>query len=148
MKQPPKKLQKKTFEYKLKGIELLSVDQPIFSMPSKDPVLFTFDVEINNKVNVELKLVFSIVNITIKHHDKRIGGISTSCFFEVLNYSEFVTLNKDEKYEIYPPLTEELNHISIGTSRGVMFAQFKGTTLHNAFLPIIAVENKVETFLS
>jgi hypothetical protein len=35
------------------------------------------------------------------------------------------------------PIVETLNILTIGTARGIMFSEFKGTWLHSNFLPVI-----------
>lgn len=126
-------------EMQLKAIELLN-NSIILPPNAKTPITnFNFNLNIESKADVTKKLVFVIVNVEIKNDDQSliIGTISVSCVYEIFNFEEAIKIEVDGKINMPPKLVETLNIISISTTRGVMFSTFKGTYLHNAFLPII-----------
>lgn len=126
-------------EMQIKAIELLN-NSIILPPNAKTPITnFNFNLNIESKADVTKKLVFVIVNVEIKNDDQSliIGTISVSCVYEIFNFEEAIKIEVDGKINMPPKLVETLNIISISTTRGVMFSTFKGTFLHNAFLPII-----------
>jgi hypothetical protein len=126
-------------EMQIKAIELLN-NSIILPPNAKNPITnFNFNLNIESKADVTKKLVFVIVNVEIKNDDQSliIGTISVSCVYEIFNFEEAIKIEVDGKINMPPKLVETLNIISISTTRGVMFSTFKGTFLHNAFLPII-----------
>jgi hypothetical protein len=98
------------------------------------------------KVDPINRLLFIVVNISIQSEDTKIilGGVSTSCIFEILNFEEVIKLANNGKYDIPKILLDTLNAISLSTTRGVMYSTFRGTFLHNAILPII-YPNQIES---
>lgn len=126
-------------EMQLKAIELLN-NSIILPPNAKNPITnFNFNLNIESKADVTKKLVFVIVNVEIKNDDQSlvVGTISVSCVYEIFNFEEAIKIEVDGKIIMPPKLVETLNIISISTTRGVMYSTFKGTFLHNAFLPII-----------
>ncbi|MBA4259075.1 MAG: hypothetical protein C0446_07915 [Chitinophaga sp.] len=126
-------------EMQIKAIELLN-NSIILPPNAKNPITnFNFNLNIESKADVTKKLVFVIVNVEIKNDDQSliIGTISVSCVYEIFNFEEAIKIEVDGRINMPPKLVETLNIISISTTRGVMFSTFKGTFLHNAFLPII-----------
>jgi hypothetical protein len=123
----------------IKAIELLN-NSIILPPNAKNPITnFNFNLNIESKADTSKKLVFVIVNVEIKNDDQSliIGTISVSCVYEIFNFEEVIKIEVDGRINMPPKLVETLNIISISTTRGVMFSTFKGTFLHNAFLPII-----------
>lgn len=126
-------------EMQIKAIELLN-NSIILPPNAKNPIInFNFNLNIESKVDATKKLVFVIVNVEIKNDDQSliIGTISVSCVYEIFNFEEAIKIEVDGRINMPPKLVETLNIISISTTRGVMFSTFRGTFLHNAFLPII-----------
>lgn len=124
--------------FSFKGIELLGFD---LIQPAKNLInLSTFNFEIRSEIrlNNDLKLVMVIISVDLFDQEKtnKLGYISTSCIFEVVDYNRYVdvktnTLNFPNDFMI------SVNSIALSTTRGIMFSQFRGTYLHNAVLPII-----------
>lgn len=126
-------------EIKFTGIELL---KSAINMPSSQEVPlnnFNFNITIESKGDAEKKLLFVIVNVEVKSFDQKetLGSIVTSCIYEIIKFTEFVEIDPNGTMIVNPQLVEILNSISISTTRGAMFATFKGTYLHQAILPII-----------
>ncbi|HEX6428032.1 MAG TPA: hypothetical protein VF008_10120, partial [Niastella sp.] len=68
------------------------------------------------------------------------GSLIVSCIFQLENFEQVIQFDAENKLNVPQPLIDLVNTISISTVRGIMFSIFKGTMLHNAFLPIIDVE--------
>ena len=124
-------------ELQLRGIELLTgaVFVPDEALPL---VNFSFSIDVESKVDAEERLVFVIVTVTVLSEDERVryGSIAVSNIYHIANFREFITLNGEDNFELPKELSDLLRHMSISTTRGVMFSTFKGTFLHNALLPI------------
>ena len=128
-----------TANLQLKGIELLkgSINHPGTSDVSLENL--DFNINIESKADENNRLVFVIVNVQVTSGDNKVllGSMVVSCIYSIDNFDNVVSLDATGKAVIAPSLVEILNSISISTTRGLMFSTFKGTFLHNAFLPII-----------
>jgi hypothetical protein len=129
----------KDIEIQLKGIELLNIDQRLSTADTINIRNFNFNINIETKADAPNKLLFAIIHIEILTEDQKtvLGGISVSCIFELKNFDDLIKIESDGKLNLPQQLVDIINSISLSTTRGVMFATFKGTPLHSAFLPII-----------
>ena len=128
-----------TADIQLRAIELLSGSINLPSIPNLPLTNFNFNINLESKADGTNRLVFVIVNVEIKSEDQNhvLGSLAISCVYNVVNFDEIIKVDTTGKLDIPQPLIEILNSISISTARGVMFSTFKGTFLHNTFLPII-----------
>jgi len=131
--------------FRLKGIEIL--DERLESHPNDmDEIkLFNFTVNVEQKINSEKKLVICAVEVLItsgKDNSLFLGSIKVGCIFEIENFELFYNY-KTNKVSFPKTFESNMILISMSTTRGVMFSQFKGTYLHNAFLPVIAINSFV-----
>jgi hypothetical protein len=132
-------LQNLNIEIQLKGVELLSSNQRISTFDTSNIRNFNFNINIETEADAPNKLLFAIIHIEILTEDQKtvLGGISVSCIFELKNFDDLIKIESDGKLNLPQQLVDIINSISLSTTRGVMFATFKGTPLHSAFLPII-----------
>lgn len=128
-----------TADFQLKSIELLKGSISLPFLPGVSLVNFNFNISLESKADATNKLLFVIVTIEIRSEDQNhiLGSLVVSCIYNIVNFDDVVQIDADGKIDIPQPLIEIINSISISTTRGVMFSTFKGTFLHNAFLPII-----------
>jgi hypothetical protein len=128
-----------TVDLQLKSIELLKSSISLPSVPDVSLNNFNFNISLESKADATNKFLFVIVSVEIRSEDQNhiLGSLAVSCIYSVVNFDEVVKIEADGKLDIPQPLVEILNSISISTTRGVMFSTFKGTFLHNAFLPIV-----------
>ncbi len=128
-----------TIDLQLKSIELLKGTISLPSVPEVSLNNFNFNINLDSKADANNKILFVIVSVDIRSEDQNhvLGSLVVSCIYSIVNFDEVVKIEADEKLDIPQPLVEILNSISISTTRGVMFSTFKGTFLHNAFLPIV-----------
>ncbi len=126
-------------EMQLNGVTLLSSNQILSTADTINIRKFNFNINIETKADAPNKLLFAIIHVEILTEDQSqiLGGISVSCNFELKNFDELIKIESDGKLTLPQQLVDVINSISLSTTRGVMFATFKGTPLHNAFLPII-----------
>lgn len=128
-----------TVNLQLKSIELLKGSISLPSVPEVSLNNFNFNINLDSKADSTNKLLFVIVSVEIRSEDQNhvLGSLAVSCIYSIVNFDEVVKIEADGKIDIAQPLVEILNSMSISTTRGVMFSTFKGTFLHNAFLPIV-----------
>jgi len=128
-----------TLDLQLKSIELLKGSISLPSVPEVSLNNFNFNISLESKADATNKILFVIVSVEVRSEDQNhvLGSLAVSCIYSIVNFDEVVKIEADGKLDIPQPLVEILNSISISTARGVMFSTFKGTFLHNAFLPIV-----------
>ena len=133
-----KDIQTEEMNFQLKAIELLdsTLNHPGYILPKL--TTFHFDLNIEHKIDIDKKVIFVINEIQIfnEKRDFKLGSVKVSCIFSIDNLGNFVdsklsTINLPEQF------TTVLNSLTISTTRGIMFSQFKGTFLQHAYLPVI-----------
>ena len=129
-------METQNISFRLKNIELIQSNiTPIDYILSPD-VIFKFTINIEHLVNIKDNILAIKPNIEIftEENETILGTLTASLVFEFDNLSAFVIEN-----EIKLPLDIiiAINSLSISTVRGIMFSTFKGTYLHNDFLPVI-----------
>lgn len=125
-------------EFKISNIELIekSFHIPVFQ-GDITPVI-QFDLAINVSVAKENKKIANILQVKMMVEDSNtvVASITVGCTFDIINFEEVVIIS-GESETIPDAIIETLNIITIGTSRGIMFNEFKGTWLHHSILPVI-----------
>jgi hypothetical protein len=130
-------IKKESINFKLIKIELLDVK---LIKPEKEDTefkIFSFDIKLEFKVSEENNLIKTLVSIDIldEQNKLKLGAIESSCTFKpdkidaLMQSKATKKLNEDYIYS--------MGALSISVTRGIMFDQFKGTFLNNAYLPII-----------
>jgi len=131
-------LKEQPFTFQIKGIELLDVNLNHPKQPLPVQTTFHFNIDIEHQIDTDNKLIIVITTIDILHDESeiRLASIKASCIFEIQNFDDFASV-EFQQVSFPESMLITLNSISVSTVRGIMFSQFKGTFLHNAFLPII-----------
>jgi hypothetical protein len=131
-------MEKINVNFQLKGIELITINLNQPQIPLSQERGYNFNINIEQRINLEEKLIIVTTSIDLIHEaDTQChASIKTSCIFLVENLQDF---NSAINNQINLPnqFIVTLNSISLSTTRGIMFSQFKGTFMHNVFLPII-----------
>ena len=128
---------KDLIKVQIKGIELLDNHLIVPTTPIADIKEFRFDISIEQKFNLDNKLIFVVPNITITDETKvKFGSIKVNVIFEANDLTNFID-SKTNQVNLPNEIVQFLNSIALSTTRGVMFSQFKGTFLYNAILPIL-----------
>jgi hypothetical protein len=129
-------------EYQIKGIDILS-----FTLipPQKEvsTQVFFYDFHVEYRLDVENSVLMVITAVTVKSDDQetQLGSLTTGCVYAVnpTDFQKIVERNGNAA-KVKEEYMEEFYMESLATTRGLMFAQFRGTPLHYAFLPIIQPE--------
>jgi hypothetical protein len=136
----------KLVTFKFKGIELLEFKLNKAKQPLLVENIFNYNINLEQHLNPENRLGIIVVNVDIIHVDgeEKLASMAASCIFEIENFQEF--LSEDSKQVFLPDtILTTFNSISISTVRGLLFAQLRGTYLHNAILPIVDPKSFVRT---
>jgi hypothetical protein len=127
----------KEYSFELKRITLLEKNLNLLSQAGKLDE-FAFDVSLQIGNNPESKECLHIMKVGIKSKktEKLVGSIQLLCAFFIQNFEEYIS-EGDKSSSLPKDLLYLLNSVIIGTMRGVMFSEFRGTVLNNAFLPVL-----------
>ncbi len=126
----------------LKAVELIKSSIQAPSVPVSAELLEQFDFNVTletraDKAKRELCIIIS-TDVASKRQVHEFGNLTLACIYTFHNFDEIVRFSADGKTHSVPAaLTEIMNSISLSTARGYMAATFRGTIIHNAFLPII-----------
>jgi hypothetical protein len=125
-------------KYKLASIELLDIHLYQTNKPQEEGKIYHFNINIEHKFNIEKKQIFAITSVNVLHEDNEtlLGSVKVGCSFKVENIEEYTDIEK-QSVEFPKEMLTNLNAEAISTTRGVMFANFSGTFLHKAYLPLI-----------
>jgi len=128
--------QVQNFIFSLKNIELLQSSLSAIDYEISRDTIFKFNINIEHLVIINENCIAVKPNVEI-FTDQSIfilGKLSSSLVFEIENLASYIL---DKKLKLPSDSIVAINSISISTMRGIMFSTFKGTYLHNAFLPVI-----------
>ncbi len=125
-------------KFQIKNIELLdfALKQP--DLPLSEETKYKFNINIEQKFNESehLVAVTTTINIIREADQQMQGVISANCIYQVENLNQYAN-EKTKTIQLPAQFNTTLISISLSTTRGIMFSQFRGTFLHNAILPII-----------
>jgi hypothetical protein len=132
-------------EFQIKGIELVEVSLNPPSDSQKKTKVFQYNINLEHRIIPENKWFLNRLNIDIYTDDQktRVGHIQTVINFEINNFDAFLDEEKT-KIDLPEDIITTFNSISISTTRGIMFSQFRGTYLHNAILPLVDPKSLVK----
>jgi hypothetical protein len=86
----------------------------------------------------DLKEIIYVMQVIVntRKSSEKIGSIKLRCTFHVPNFEEYI-LNNESGPTLPQDLLYLLNTVVIGTMRGIMFSEFRGTVLNDALLPVL-----------
>jgi len=133
-----KKKKDTIINFQIKAVELLES----CIIPPKNPLaaetVFNFDINLEHRINPENEILIVVCTVTIFDEKKeaQLGKLKAGCIYLVKDLKNY-TNAESKALELPEPLATTLNSVSISTTRGLMFAMFRGTFLHNAVLPVV-----------
>jgi hypothetical protein len=128
-----------TISFNIKGIDIIDFNITLPADPLQQEIKsFNFNITSEQKISIEQKLVYTVISIEIfnDNFETKLGSFRSAIIFEITNFDDFIDKNT-QNFKLPDDITMVLNSVSISTTRGLMFSQFKGTFLNNAFLPIV-----------
>jgi len=126
--------------------QLVQIEQAGFGMNApegfKPTQGFQFRISLENFINSEKKKLIVTNRIDIRDGSDIpiLGHLIAKYHFDVIGV-EHIKQNKKGTHLIPDYLQLSVNTIALSTTRGLLFAQFKGTALHGAILPVIDAAN-------
>jgi hypothetical protein len=127
----------KEYSFELKRIALLEKNLNLLNQGGKlDDFAFDVSLQIGNDPEAKECLHIMRVGINSKKSGQPMGSIQLLCAFFIPKFEEYI-LDGDKNSSLPKDLLYLLNSVIIGTMRGVMFSEFRGTALNNAFLPVL-----------
>ena len=103
-----------------------------------NPENYEFQLNVEHLFNVEEETIMVVTSAIVSSDKKEeLAEIIINVFYRVENLKNFEN-KKEKKMEFPEDFATAINAVSISTLRGIMFSQFRGTYLHNAFLPVIS----------
>lgn len=124
--------------FQIKAIELVDFKLNQILNPLPEQTTFHFNINLEQIINSENKLVIVIATVEILNEDKtsQLASLKGSCIFEIANFNE-IAIEGTGQVALTESAAVTFNSITLSTVRGLMFAQFKGTYLHTAILPVL-----------
>ena len=126
-------------EFGIQNIEILEKSFRVTQLVENKVPETQYELSFEIRVDESNKFIIDMLHVKIKttHDDFVVGSLSISCTFSITNFPEVVKKNSQNTMTIPDLLIETLNIITIGTARGIIFNELKGTWLHKSILPII-----------
>lgn len=128
--------------YRIHGIELVSFSIQPQQAREYGKDTFEFNIQQEQKTNSEKRLIIVFTTVTIKEvgTDSSIANLQAACGFEIPSFEEFIKKDKEGNFLIPHDLNIALSRIAIATTRGILYAQLRGSYLQNSTLPILPIE--------
>jgi hypothetical protein len=125
--------------FQIKNIKILDINLAFPSTSNPENKIFHYNINLQHRISAHDKLISVDISVEIINQDKtlKLGSLKATCIYFVESLSDFKSNAKGQLFDLPEAFVSTLNSISISTTRGIMFSQFRGTHLHNAILPII-----------
>lgn len=125
------------YSFALKKIQLLEKSLGVIAKKESEDK-YDFDISLKVNLNDENQICINMFSVKVKLKTEKniLASISILCVFEIFNYDQ-VVLKASPTPELPNALLNLLNTVVIGTMRGVMFSEFRGTALDNVVLPVL-----------
>jgi len=108
----------KEIKFQITNIDLLEATLNPQNKSLEENQVFNYDINLENKQEI-------------------FGKYKAGCVFQIENLENFKSKEDENKLDLPNNLIVTLNSVSISTIRGMMANFYRGTSLHNAILPII-----------
>jgi hypothetical protein len=128
--------------FKLHGIELISFSIQSPSTKERSNGTFEFNIVQEEKTNPRknLIIVFTTINISATGDESLLAHLNVACGFEIPSFNQRIKMNATGDYLIPHDLNIAISRISIGTSRGILYHQLRGSYLQHSILPLLPIE--------
>ncbi|MET7000096.1 hypothetical protein [Chitinophaga defluvii] len=128
--------------FKIQGIELVS-----FSIQPQQATAFhkdalEFNIQQEQKTNAEKRLLIVFTTVTIKEAGKNsfLANLQVACGFGVPSFESLIKSDKKGNFILPHDLNIAISGIAIATTRGILYAQLRGSYLQNLILPLLPIE--------
>lgn len=129
----------------IQGIELLefSMTTPKDYNPEKQD--FDFNVNFDYQLNLPNEALINLARIQIRYgktDDAVCATATISGIYHLPGLDGIAVIQKDGSFTLPEGLTTDVQLLTIGFVRGLLFAQLRGTILHHVVLPLLPFERK------
>ena len=130
--------------FHLHGIELLSfslVPEPSSGNKEKQAT-YEFNVQQEQKINVERQLVIVFTTITVRQsaNTPSLAIATVACGFGISSFEGALTRQANGEYLIAPGIGQAVARTAIGIARGILYSQLRGSYLQDCILPLLPGE--------
>lgn len=124
--------------FQIMGVELLEINLNNPGIQLNAERTYHFIINIEQRVHKDEKSVIVITAVDLIHEpdNQCHATIKTSCVFFVGDILDFSSPDS-QQIDLPEQFMITLNSISLSTTRGIMYSQFRGTFMHNVILPIL-----------
>lgn len=125
------------YSFSLKKVQL--VEKTLTAIPKRENEKdYDFDIALNITLDPEKRASIHLLSVSVKTKvsNKKLGSVAIFCFFDITNFED-VVVNDQNGQTLPQALINLLNTVVIGTMRGVMYSEFRGTVLDNVLLPVL-----------
>jgi len=129
----------KEIKFQITNIDLLEATLNPQNKSLEENQVFNYDINLEHKINIPEQVLIVICQVMITSENKQeiFGKYKAGCVFQIENLENFKSKEDENKLDLPNNLIVTLNSVSISTIRGMMANFYRGTSLHNAILPII-----------
>lgn len=128
---------KVNYTFSLNRIELIEKSMYWERVNNDLPFQFALQIQVvSNSVENESHHIADVKVLQDKSSDTEIARVKLNCVFHVPDILQYQN-NKTQQIQLPDEFMLLLNTVVIGTARGVMFSEFRGTFLHQTILPVI-----------
>jgi hypothetical protein len=122
--------------FSLRSIDI--INRLLTAPSSANEVEFTFQIELDVIPYAESKTCAHIFKIRILSKDEEniLAALTVGCLYNIMNFDDII-IDNELGLSFPPEFNHLLNTVTIGTARGILFSELKGTYLDKAFLPIL-----------
>ncbi len=125
------------FSFMLKSIDILEKSFKVFKKDKKLDYDYGIALEIAPNPQINQSFHLMTVSVSPKGQEKEIlATLRLGFVFEIANLEQIVVV-QDNNITLPPGLLNLLNAVVIGTMRGVLFSELRGTMLEDAILPVL-----------
>lgn len=128
--------------FRLNGIELISFSILPHDTGAASGETFEFNIRQEQKTHAEKKLIIIFTAITITGLEKRdvLSSLEVATGFVIPSFDSIISKKSGGEYVIPHELNMAISRISVGTARGVLYSQLRGTYLQQSILPLLDFE--------
>lgn len=128
--------------FKIHGIEIVSFSiQPQQATEYRKDI-FEFNIQQEQKTNAEKRLLIVFTTVAIKEagKDSFLANLQVASGFEVPSFESLIKKDKHGNFLIPHDLNVAVSSIAIATTRGILYAQLRGSYLQHSTLPLLPIE--------
>lgn len=133
--------------FTIHDIDILSKSLFVPQLQDSNIPEFEFKIGLEISIDNEDQLSIHIITTEIFSKENReqvFAALKIGCVYKVYNFDE-VTVKEHGVVAFRSDVIDLFNTITIGTLRGVLYSELRGTFLHRAILPVLDIKSFVKS---